>query len=67
MILCRMYPKSCYQHTDTEIWYYNDDYDYKICNANEDPGCSNSCAPIHCDSINDHLYYMGMNIGSDYC
>jgi predicted lipase len=56
-----------YQHTDTEIWYYNDGDKYKTCETNEDPECSNSCAPIHCDSISDHLYYMGTNIGSEYC
>jgi predicted lipase len=56
-----------YRHTDTEIWYYDDGDKYKLCDANEDPECSNSCAPIHCDSISDHLYYMGTNIGSDYC
>lgn len=56
-----------YRHTDTEIWYDNDGDEYRICETNEDPNCSNSCAPIHCDSINDHLYYMGTNIGSDSC
>ena len=56
-----------YQHTNTEIWYYDDGDNYTICNTNEDPECSNSCAPVHCDSISDHLYYMDTNIGSDYC
>ena len=56
-----------YQHTGMEIWYYDDSDKYKICKNNEDPECSNSCAPIHCNSISDHLYYIGMNIGSDYC
>ena len=56
-----------YRHTDTEVWYYNDGTEYTICDTNEDPECSNSCAPLHCDSISDHLYYMGTNIGSDYC
>jgi hypothetical protein len=56
-----------YRHTNTEIWYPGDDEDYKICEKNEDPNCSNSCSPIHCDSIDDHLLYIGTNIGSDYC
>ena len=56
-----------YRHTNTEIWYPGDGDDYKICENNEDPGCSNSCSPIHCDSIDDHLSYIGTNIGSDYC
>jgi predicted lipase len=56
-----------YRHTNTEIWYSGDDDKYKICETNEDGECSNSCAPIHCDSIDDHKYYLMTNIGSDYC
>lgn len=56
-----------YRHTNTEIWYPGDGEEYKICENNEDPNCSNSCSPIHCDSIADHLSYIDTNIGSDYC
>jgi len=56
-----------YRHTNTEIWYSGDDDKYNICETNEDGECSNSCAPIHCDSIKDHEYYLMTNIGSDYC
>ncbi len=56
-----------YRHTDTEIWYYDDGDNYKICETNEDPECSNSCSPIHCDSIRDHLYYMSTSIGTQSC
>jgi hypothetical protein len=56
-----------YRHTNTEIWYSGDDDKHNICVTNEDNACSNSCAPLHCDSIDDHLYYMMTNIGSDYC
>ena len=57
-----------YRHTNTEIWYTGDDgKNYRICENNEDKECSNSCAPIHCDSIDDHLYYMGTHIGTPYC
>jgi len=56
-----------YRHTNTEIWYQGDGDEYKICDNGEDSECSNSCSPIHCDSVNDHLLYLGMNIGSDSC
>jgi hypothetical protein len=58
-----------YRHTNTEIWYSGDDDKHTICKESEkeDPDCSNSCAPTRCTSINDHLYYMMMNIGSAYC
>ena len=56
-----------YRHTGTEIWYYGDDDKHTICTEKEDPNCSNSCAPTHCTSTNDHMYYMMTNIGSAYC
>ena len=58
-----------YRHTGTEIWYYGDDDKHTICSESEkeDPDCSNSCAPTHCTSTNDHMYYMMTNIGSSYC
>ena len=55
-----------YFHTNTEVWYYNDN-DYKICVDSEDITCSNSCAPVHCVSIEDHMKYMDTMIGSDSC
>ena len=56
-----------YRHTNTEVWYSGDDGQYRICVTNEDNDCSNSCVPIHCDSISDHKFYMMTNIGSEYC
>ena len=59
-----------YRHTGSEFWFYDDSADnYKICDTvgGEDPECSNSCAPLKCTSINDHLYYMGTNIGGPFC
>lgn len=56
-----------YRHTNTEVWYSGDDDRYKICETNEDKECSNSCAPIHCDSIKDHLYYLMTDIGTFNC
>ena len=56
-----------YRHTNTEIWYPDDSNNYKICEQNEDKACSNSCAPLQCVSINDHLYYMQTPIGGLAC
>ena len=58
-----------YRHTGTEVWNYDDtDTNYKVCDSlEEDDVCSNSCAPIHCTSTSDHLFYLGMAIGSASC
>lgn len=56
-----------FRHTNTEIWYPGNDNIYRICEENEDKTCSNSCAPIHCDSISDHLRYIDMDIGGGAC
>ena len=54
-----------YKHTGNEIWNFdNTEYNYKVCSSGEDDECSNSCAPIHCTSTKDHLFYLGMAIGS---
>ena len=54
-----------YRHTGVEVWNYDDTTNnYKVCADNEDKSCSNSCAPLHCISIPDHLFYFGMGIGS---
>ena len=54
-----------YRHTNTEVWFpSDDDVIYNVCINREDESCSNSCAPIHCVSVDDHLQYMGVNIGS---
>ena len=61
-----------YHHTSHEIWY-KDDTNYRICNdvgddwMNEDPDCSNSCAPLLCISLPDHLKYLGYDIGIFAC
>ena len=58
-----------YDHIPHEIWYNeentittscDDEYDYE-----EDSQCSNSCGPLHCTSISDHLNYMNISMGSD--
>jgi len=57
-----------YRHTETEIWFPTSSSDeYVICEGNEDPKCSNSCAPLDCISVDAHLNYMGVAIGSDGC
>lgn len=56
-----------YQHIPTEVWYNEDNSNYDVCNGNENPSCSNSCSPIHCTSVSDHLYYMNVTMGSDQC
>ncbi len=57
-----------YQHIANEIWYNKDNSEYKICkdsNNTEDDNCSNSCAPLHCTSTSDHLYYLNVTMGND--
>ncbi len=55
-----------YLHISREVWYNEENNDYKICDDNieEDDTCSNSCAPTHCTSIPDHLYYLNVTMGS---
>lgn len=57
-----------YLHIPNEIWYNKNNSHYKTCNdynVNEDNLCSNSCSPIHCTSITDHLYYLNIFLGND--
>lgn len=56
-----------YKHIPQEIWYDLNNYKYIYCNDSkeEDPNCSNLCGYLHCDSINNHLYYLNVTIGSD--
>jgi hypothetical protein len=59
-----------YRHISQEIWYNEDNSNYKICEDfnGEDKYCSNSCAPNKCTSISDHMFYMNISMGSDgYC
>lgn len=52
-----------YRHTGVEVWNYDDTTNnYKVCADNEDKSCSNSCAPLHCISIPDHLFYLGIHL-----
>ena len=55
-----------YSHISNEIWYNEENSIYKICDDFniEDNTCSNSCAPKHCTSTSDHLYYLNVTMGS---
>jgi predicted lipase len=56
-----------YKHVPNEVWYNEENTNYKICDdlEDEDDSCSNSCAPLHCDSTSDHMTYIGVNMGSE--
>jgi hypothetical protein len=57
-----------YLHITKEIWYNENNTNYKICkdsDFNEDSLCSNSCSPTHCSSFNDHLNYLNISLGND--
>jgi len=57
-----------YQHIPQEIWYSENNDEYTICNdydGDESESCSNTCAPLHCTSIDDHLNYLHIQMGAD--
>lgn len=55
-----------FQHSNTEIWYETDNI-YKVCPDTESLNCSNSCSFFQCTSVDDHLSYLGVKMGSDAC
>jgi len=57
-----------YLHVPNEIWYNEDNSYYNKCydyNIQEDNKCSNTCSPLQCTSIQDHLYYLNVSLGND--
>lgn len=55
-----------YSHVPHERWYNEDNSEYIVCNdfnGIEDNDCSNSCAPLDCTSIKDHLNYLNISMG----
>ena len=55
-------------HTSNEVWYPDDTrIGFTICAGPEDSQCSDSCAPLSCTSIDDHLLYLGVMIGGAGC
>lgn len=58
-----------FYHSSQEVFYAGSGAsNYKLCDSSgEDSSCSNSCSPLSCTSISDHLKYMGFAMGSDNC
>jgi len=57
-----------FTHTTHEVWYPDDGADkYIECEGSEYSECSNSCAPLSCVSVDDHLTYLGVRIGGGGC
>jgi hypothetical protein len=58
-----------FYHSPTEVYYAGSGSDsYTVCDGTgEDSKCSNSCTPLFCTSVSDHLEYMGFTMGSDNC
>jgi len=58
-----------FYHTSTEVYYAGSGSDsYTMCDGSgEDSKCSNSCTPLFCTSVSDHLKYMGFTMGSNNC
>mmetsp|Transcript_14647 Transcript_14647/g.23869 ORF Transcript_14647/g.23869 Transcript_14647/m.23869 type:complete len:348 (+) Transcript_14647:483-1526(+) len=61
-------PWQGFYHVATEVWYPSQDYvpeQYTICDGSgEDPTCSDSVLDT---SVDDHLTYIGIPLGSDAC
>ena len=52
----------------TQVYYDEPSTSHKVCDGSgEDASCSNSCGPISCTSISDHLLYLNTPLGSDAC
>jgi predicted lipase len=56
-----------YKHISREVWYNEINTDYVECDDeySEDASCSDSCAPVKCTSISDHLNYLNISMGND--
>jgi predicted lipase len=54
-----------YEHVRGEVWFNEPSTAFMECKGDEDPNCSNSCAPLHCTSVSDHLLYLDVAMGSD--
>ena len=56
-----------YKHISNEVWFNHENSNYQICNDTQDEDylCSDSCAPKYCTSVNDHMYYMNITMGSE--
>ena len=56
-----------YNHIPSEIWYNQNNTEYKLCNDMyyEDESCSNSCYPYSCISTSDHMNYLNIRLGQN--
>ena len=57
-------PRSAgYEHVGTEVFYDSSMIHYTVCNGSgEDPSCADSKIGY---SLNDHIYYYGIHVGTD--
>jgi len=57
-----------FAHVPTEVYYDELNHFVKVCDSSgEDPSCSALCAPLHCTSVPDHLFYLNRTLGTDGC
>lgn len=58
-----------FYHSSQEVYYAGSGAsNYKVCDGSgEDDTCSNSCSPLRCTSLSDHLDYMGFTMGNNNC
>jgi predicted lipase len=58
-----------FYHSPTEVYYAGSDPStYTVCDGSgEDSKCSNSCSPLSCTSVSDHLEYLGFTMGGNNC
>ena len=57
-----------FHHVPWEVYYDRPSTTWTVCDGSgEDPKCSNSCAPLSCTSIDDHLDYLNTPLGSTAC
>jgi len=55
-------------HSGVEVFFQKDDTNYVVCDGTgEDSSCSDRCSPLFCTSVDDHLLYLGIPIGSAAC
>lgn len=58
-----------FYHASQEVYYAaSGASNYKVCDGSgEDSTCANSCSPLFCTSVSDHLEYMGFPMGGAGC
>ena len=64
-LVIHMPPKTLqsYRHVGTEVFYDSSFLKHRVCDGSgEDPSCSDSKLGY---SINDHIHYFGIQVGTD--